>query len=254
MGLPRRASQLPLTAISLGLQAWERSRGLREFALRRTNEALQIAAHTPLGRLLPQQVFDDRAEEEAALIVADARGETVTTTRTEAPARPTPTPTPTPTPAKVAATPPTATPPAAPQHHEPSEAAKEVGAPGAVTAEVDEITEHLHMDTPESRDDLPIPDFDNISIGSLRARLRSLSVEQLVVLREWEQEHAHRLQVITTLDNRIAKLADSDDDTSKQSAAPNPAPGGVGGRGTDYPREAVDAERTAEQQGGTLRI
>src|SRR3954447_18332492 len=71
--LSRTATQLPLTAISLSLQAWERSRPLRAFALRRSNEALQIAAHTPLGRLLPKQIFNDNADEEAAGIVADAR-------------------------------------------------------------------------------------------------------------------------------------------------------------------------------------
>src|SRR3954449_5660211 len=71
--LSRTATQLPLTAISLSLQAWERSRPLRAFALRRSNEALQIAAHTPLGRLLPKQIFNDDADAEAAGIVADAR-------------------------------------------------------------------------------------------------------------------------------------------------------------------------------------
>src|SRR5881397_792160 len=71
--LSRTATQLPLTAISLSLQAWERSRPLRAFALRRSNEALQIAAHTPLGRLLPKQIFNDDADAEAADIVADAR-------------------------------------------------------------------------------------------------------------------------------------------------------------------------------------
>src|SRR3954463_5993291 len=75
--LSRTATQLPLTAISLSLQAWERSRPLRAFALRRSNEALQIAAHTPLGRLLPKQIFNDNADEEAAGIIADA-GQAVT--------------------------------------------------------------------------------------------------------------------------------------------------------------------------------
>ena len=184
--LTLRAQQLPLTVISLGLEAWERSRGLREFALRRGNEALQIAAHTPLGRLLPQQVLDDGADEEAALIAAEAREATEPT-------------------AAVATEP--APPPAQPAAE--TEAAREVGAPGAVTHEVEQIVEQLHVDPPTSRDDLPIADFDNISIGSLRARLRSLSVDQLVVLREWETEHANRLNVITTLDNRIAKLGEA---------------------------------------------
>ena len=195
-----RAQQLPLTVISLGMEAWERSRGLREFALRRGNEALQIAAHTPLGRLLPQQVLDDGADEEAARIVADAREATEAAPADEPspvaakpaqPAKPI-------QPAKPARP---AEPPAAK-----TAAAREVGAPGAVTDEVEQLVEELHVEAPSSRDELPIADFDNISIGSLRARLRSLSVEQLAVLREWEVEHANRLNVITTLDNRIAKL------------------------------------------------
>jgi len=211
MGLSRRASQLPMTAISLGLEAWERSRGLREFALRRGNEALQIASHTPLGRLIPPRVVDDGADQEAARIVAEVREQ------------------------------PPATTPVAPKPVQPPidlEAAREVGAPGAVTDEVEQIAETLHVEAPESRDDLPIPDFDNISIGSLRARLRSLSVEQLVVLREWEQAHANRLNVITTLDNRIAKVAD---ENSKAN-------------GSDYPQEAKAAEQAAEAEGGTLRV
>ena len=198
-----RAQQLPLIAISLGLEAWERSRGLREFALRRGSEALQVAAHTPLGKLLPQQFLDDGADEEAARIVAvvaDAREAAAPAPAAPAPAQPAPAP---------------AQPPAAE-----SEAAREVGAPGAVTHEVEQIVEHMHVDAPSSRDELPIPDFDNISIGSLRARLRALSVQQLVILREWETEHANRLNVITTLDNRIAKLGDA------------------AVTGTDYPQEA----------------
>jgi hypothetical protein len=228
--LSRSATQLPLTAISLGLQAWERTRGVRDFALRRGNEALQIAAHTPLGRLLPQQVLDDGADEEAASIAADAR-------RATAPSVVKPKP----RPEQAAAKPAKKATPARPP--EPPAAAKEVGAPGAVTREVEQISGQLHIDAPEDRAELPIPDFDNISLGSLRARLRSLTLEQLVVLREWEQAHAHRLPVITTLDNRIAKLGG----------------GGGGGGGQAYPTEsaqveAAQAERAAEDEGGTLRV
>jgi hypothetical protein len=229
--LTRRATQLPLTAISIGLEAWERSRGLREFALRRGNEALQIAAHTPLGRLLPQQILDDGADEEAARIVADAREAT-----TPKPAKATPEPAPAPAPSRPAQ------PPAAQ-----TEAARDVGAPGAATEEVEKITEQLHLEAPQSRDELPIPDFDNISLGSLRARLRSLSVEQLVVLREWEQAHANRLNVVTTLDNRIAKVGTG-------SPSSTGAQTDLGAKGTDYPQEAKAAERAAEAEGGTLRV
>ena len=61
MSLPREARRLPVLAVSLGLEAWERTRGPREFALRRVDEILQIAAHTPLGRLLPQQMRASRS-------------------------------------------------------------------------------------------------------------------------------------------------------------------------------------------------
>src|SRR4051794_7182766 len=69
----REATRLPLFALSVGLQAWERSRGLREMVLRHGGEALQIVAHTPIGRFLPQQVLDDGAEDEAVLIASQAR-------------------------------------------------------------------------------------------------------------------------------------------------------------------------------------
>jgi hypothetical protein len=257
--LTRRATQLPLSAISLGLEAWERSRGLREFGFRRANEALQIAAHTPLGRLLPQQLLDDGADEEAARIATDAREATAPKPAAQKPAA-----------QKPAAQKPAAQKPAAPTQPPAAEteAARAVGAPGAVTHEVEQITEQLHAQAPQTRDELPIPDFDNISIGSLRARLRALSVEQLVVLREWEQSHANRLNVITTLDNRIAKLAEapSNGNAAANGAATSPttSPGGstagsngqtdVGPSGTDYPQEAKTAERAAEDEGGTLRV
>jgi len=243
MGLPSRVAQLPLTAISLGLQAWEHSRGIREFALRRGNEALQIAAHTPLGKLLPQQIFNDGADEEAALVAAEARQATRPRAVPDPPkqaAQPTGKPAPKPAPVI-------------------TDAAREVGAPGAVTQEVEEITEELHIQAPETRDELPIPDFDNISLGSLRARLRKLDLEQLVVLREWEQAHANRLPVVTTLDNRIAKIheessAGSNGTSGATGSGGSTAQTDVGAPGTDYPREAKQAEQAAEDEGGTLRV
>jgi len=198
MGISRQASRLPLTALSWGLEAWERSAGLRQFALRRGNEALQIAAHTPLGRLLPKLVLDDGADEEAARITAAVRADSPSVTTKPDTPKPTTSPTASRSPS-----------PAADPVREAraAEAAREVGAPGAVAAEVEQVVDQLAIPEPESRDELPIPDFDNITLGSLRARLRNLSVEQLVVLREWEQAHAHRLPVLTALDNRIAKVS-----------------------------------------------
>lgn len=55
--------------------------------------------------------------------------------------------------------------------------------------------------------DLPLADFDHLTVPSLRGRLRTLELPQLVQLRDYEQAHGARLPVLTLLDNRIAKLA-----------------------------------------------
>ena len=55
---------------------------------------------------------------------------------------------------------------------------------------------------------LPLPNYDDLSIASLRARLRNLSAEQLSQLIEYEKGHAGRTDVITMFERRIAKLAE----------------------------------------------
>ena len=56
-------------------------------------------------------------------------------------------------------------------------------------------------------DQLPLPDYDHLTLGSLRGRMRSLDLPQLVQVRDYEKAHANRLPIVTMLDNRIAKLA-----------------------------------------------
>ena len=76
-----------------------------------------------------------------------------------------------------------------------------------------------------SHDDLPLPDYDHLTLGSLRGRMRSLDLPQLVQIRDYEKAHAARLPIVTMLDNRIAKLANdptaplSGSDTGKPAAA-----------------------------------
>lgn len=56
-------------------------------------------------------------------------------------------------------------------------------------------------------DELPLEDYDHLTLGSLRARIRGLDLPELVQLREYEQAHANRLQVLKSFDTRIAKLS-----------------------------------------------
>jgi hypothetical protein len=56
--------------------------------------------------------------------------------------------------------------------------------------------------------ELPVPNYDDLTIASLRARLRNLSADQLAQLVTYEKSHANRADVITMFERRIAKLAE----------------------------------------------
>ena len=75
-----------------------------------------------------------------------------------------------------------------------------------------------------AHDELPLPDYDHMTLGSLRGRLRSLDVAQLVTVRAYEKAHADRLPVVTMLDNRIAKLSTDPSATPSGPVSSAPAP------------------------------
>jgi len=56
----------------------------------------------------------------------------------------------------------------------------------------------------------PLPNYDQLTIASLRARLRNLDVTQVRRLVEYEKGHAGRTDVLTMLERRIAKLEAGD--------------------------------------------
>ena len=187
----RDTARATLAVVGAAIGAWAATAGVREMLRRRAEEALQVAGQTPLGRILPEPELpgDDAAEDDATRIAEAADAANAAAEQAAATLR---------------AAPGNGPDPALPT-------AAEIGAPGAAAPEADALTaelrrEHSVPETP-TRADLPLADFDSASLPSLRARLRSLSVEDLVILREWELAHAHRLPVLTMLDNRIAKLA-----------------------------------------------
>jgi hypothetical protein len=53
---------------------------------------------------------------------------------------------------------------------------------------------------------LPLANYDELSVASLRARLRNLDVGQVRQLAEYERAHAARPDVIASFERRIAKL------------------------------------------------
>jgi hypothetical protein len=60
--------------------------------------------------------------------------------------------------------------------------------------------------TTEAGPGAPLPNYDGLSLASLRARLRNLDVAQVRKLAEYEKAHADRADVMTMFERRIAKL------------------------------------------------
>jgi hypothetical protein len=55
-------------------------------------------------------------------------------------------------------------------------------------------------------DEAPLPNYDELSVASLRARLRNLDVTQVRKLADYERAHAARADVLTMFERRVAKL------------------------------------------------
>jgi hypothetical protein len=57
---------------------------------------------------------------------------------------------------------------------------------------------------------VPLPNYDELSVASLRARLRNLDAAQVKQLAEYERAHAARADVIAMFERRMAKLEAGD--------------------------------------------
>jgi hypothetical protein len=52
----------------------------------------------------------------------------------------------------------------------------------------------------------PVPGWDELTLGSIRARLRRFSEGDLVALHSYEEAHGARADVLSMLENRLAKV------------------------------------------------
>jgi hypothetical protein len=59
---------------------------------------------------------------------------------------------------------------------------------------------------PVAADALPMPSYDELTLASVRARLRGLNIEQVSLLHDYEEANAARADFIRMFVNRIAKL------------------------------------------------
>ena len=56
------------------------------------------------------------------------------------------------------------------------------------------------------RDDLPLPDYNQLQVGSLTSRIRTLGADDLQTLITYERSHAKRVQVMAVMENRLTSL------------------------------------------------
>lgn len=71
--------------------------------------------------------------------------------------------------------------------------------------------------------ELPLPDYDNLTTGSLESRIRSLDADSVKQVLEYEREHADRMQVVIMLEHRLNSLRSGDATPSGgDPAAPAP--------------------------------
>ena len=84
---------------------------------------------------------------------------------------------------------------------------EEVVDPFGLSEQVSEAVGEATPGATLSHDQLPLEDYDHLTLGSLRARLPRLDAVALVQLRDYERAHAHRLPVLTMIENRIAKVS-----------------------------------------------
>ncbi len=82
-------------------------------------------------------------------------------------------------------------------------------APETVAAEVSTGPETVAAETPavaEPSGELPLANYDELSVASLRARLRNLSNDDLSQLMTYERAHQDRPEVIKMFQNRLIKM------------------------------------------------
>jgi hypothetical protein len=71
-------------------------------------------------------------------------------------------------------------------------------------------------------DQLPLPDYDHLPVGSLESRIRSLDADGVSSLLAYERAHGDRLPVVTVLESRLRALQNGAEPTGGSPDAVTP--------------------------------
>ena len=89
---------------------------------------------------------------------------------------------------------------------EPQAAPEPAAVVAATTPEPEPATEPEPASAPDTASALPLANYDELSVASLRARLRNLSNDDLDQLMAYERAHQDRPEVIKMFQNRLIKM------------------------------------------------
>ena len=78
------------------------------------------------------------------------------------------------------------------------------------------------MNDSPHHDELPLPDYDHLPIGSLESRIRSLDATGLEALLTYERAHGDRLPVTQLLENRLSAVRGGAEPSSGSPTAATP--------------------------------
>jgi hypothetical protein len=62
------------------------------------------------------------------------------------------------------------------------------------------------MNSAPNHDDLPLPDYDHLPLGTLPSRISGLDEQGVAALLEFETQHGNRLPVVQILEQRLNAL------------------------------------------------
>ncbi|MFC4003219.1 hypothetical protein ACFS2C_15585 [Prauserella oleivorans] len=94
-------------------------------------------------------------------------------------------------------------------------------------------------------EELPLPDYDDLPLGTLQHRVRALDEPQLRRLMSYEQEHANRTPVLEVMRARLEQLADG--------ATPSPGSQERTPEVTEQRHGSAAGDSTAAEPGTPLR-
>ncbi|WP_151773890.1 hypothetical protein [Streptomyces abyssomicinicus] len=89
------------------------------------------------------------------------------------------------------------------------------------------------------RDDLPLPDYDQLPLGSLESRVRSLTSDQVETLLEHEKDHGRRVPATQVLSARLDQLRNGAEPTAGDPSGLRPEQGHAAGGSPVSPRTSA---------------